>query len=141
MFKSKPKFDLSKLKTALKMAQIRTRLQKQKKQNANSNARRLIAQELQNQKEESARIKTELLIKDEYAVEAYEIIELILEETSNKVNLIGASKTVPDELDQLLSTIVYAAPRIPVNTTHYRLFPLTHSIHTTHAFFSKQLFR
>lgn len=114
MFKSKPKFDINKLKTALKMAQIRMRLQKQKKQNANSNARRMIATELQNQKEESARIKTELLIKDEYAVEAYEILELILEETTNKVNLIHQSKTVPDELDQLLSTIVYAAPRVPV---------------------------
>ncbi len=53
-----------------------------------------IADLLQNQKDESARIKVENIIRDDYMMESFEILEILCELLSARVLLISESKFV-----------------------------------------------
>jgi hypothetical protein len=66
-------------KVNLKLAITRLQLLKQKKSNLNNNARREIAQLLAQGAEDTARIKVESIIREDYLLEAYEVLELFCE--------------------------------------------------------------
>lgn len=65
-------------------------------------------------KEEKARIKAEALIRDDYMIEAFDILSLNCELLHERIKLITHSKGCPPDLVSCVSTLIYAAPRIDI---------------------------
>ncbi len=65
-------------------------------------------------KEEKARIKAEALIRDDYMIEAYDILSLTCELLSERLKLISFSKECPPDLVSSVATLMYAAPRVDI---------------------------
>lgn len=65
-------------------------------------------------KEEKARIKAEALIRDDYMIEAYDILSLTCELLSERLKLISFSKECPPDLVSSVATLIYAAPRVDI---------------------------
>eukprot|EP00339_Tiarina_fusa_P002741 CAMPEP_0117070092 /NCGR_PEP_ID=MMETSP0472-20121206/49258_1 /TAXON_ID=693140 ORGANISM="Tiarina fusus, Strain LIS" /NCGR_SAMPLE_ID=MMETSP0472 /ASSEMBLY_ACC=CAM_ASM_000603 /LENGTH=299 /DNA_ID=CAMNT_0004793087 /DNA_START=253 /DNA_END=1152 /DNA_ORIENTATION=+ len=65
-------------------------------------------------KEEKARIKAEALIRDDYMIEAYDILSLSCELLSERIKLISFSKECPPDLVSCVSTLIYASPRVDI---------------------------
>lgn len=65
-------------------------------------------------KEEKARIRAEALIRDDNMIEAYEILELQCELLGERVKLIEYSKTCPQDLVPVVSTIMWASHRVEI---------------------------
>ncbi|CAG8644142.1 15702_t:CDS:2, partial [Acaulospora colombiana] len=72
-------FNPNRLKVQLKLAINRLKLTQQKKNSMNKRARKEIAALLENNKEESARIRVEGIIREDYYIEAMEMLELYCE--------------------------------------------------------------
>jgi len=108
------KYDSSKLKSHLKMTQSRIELLKNKKRNGVKLQRRQIAELLRQGKDESARIKVENVIREDFMIEAFEILELFCDLVQTRVLLISESRTCPTDLKEAISSILYAAPRCDI---------------------------
>ncbi len=78
-----PSADHSRLKVHLKMCVSRLRLLQQKKSAIAKQQRRELANLLQIGKDESARIRVEMLIREDINVELMEILERMLHHTKN----------------------------------------------------------
>ena len=65
-------------------------------------------------KEEKARIRAEALIRDDYMIEAYDILSLNCDLLSERIKLIQHSKECPPDLVSCISTLIYAAPRVDI---------------------------
>ena len=65
-------------------------------------------------KEEKARIKAEALIRDDYMIEAFDILSLNCELLSERIKLIAFSKECPPDLVSCVSTFIYASPRVDI---------------------------
>ena len=72
-------FSASKIKPQLKMAAQRITLTINKKTNSIKKQKREVAELLAKNKEEKARIRVEHIIREDFTIEAYEIIELLCE--------------------------------------------------------------
>lgn len=108
------KFDANETKTQLKLAISRIKLQKNKKDNNIKNNKREIAELLRNGKDESARIKVENIIREDFVIEAYEILELFCELLLARLGVIQISKDCPPDIREAVCTIIYAAPRTDI---------------------------
>ena len=65
-------------------------------------------------KEEKARIKAEALIRDDYMIEAFDILSLTCELLAERLKLISFSKECPPDLVSSVATLMYAAPRVDI---------------------------
>jgi hypothetical protein len=65
-------------------------------------------------KEEKARIKAEAIIRDDYVIEAYDILSLNCELLAERIKLIQHSKECPPDLVSSISTLIYASPRVDI---------------------------
>ncbi len=65
-------------------------------------------------KEEKARIRAEALIRDDYLIEAYEILQLSCELLYERMKLIEYSKDCPNDLVTVVSTIIWASHRVDI---------------------------
>lgn len=65
-------------------------------------------------KEEKARIRAEALIRDDHMIEAYEILELQCELLHERVKLVEYSKTCPQDLIPVVSTLMWASHRVEI---------------------------
>lgn len=108
------KFEASKLKSHLKMAQTRISLLKNKKRNAIKLQQRQIADLLRQGKDESARIKVENVIREDFMIEALDILELFCDLIQTRIQLIAESRTCPSDLKEAISSVLYAAPRVEI---------------------------
>jgi len=108
------KFDQIILKTQLKLALSRLKLQKSKKDNLVKNQKREIADLLRSGKDESARIKVEGIIRDDFLIEAYEIIELFIELLLSRLGVINISKECPADITEAVCTLIYCAARTDI---------------------------
>ncbi|KAJ9455620.1 IST1-like protein [Diplonema papillatum] len=108
---NKESFNKQKLKASLKMAVTRMRMQQNKRQNGIKVQRAEIAKLVREEKFESARIKVEQVIRDEYYIEAIDLIMLLCDLLSSRFALILESTTCPADLKEALSTVVWACPR------------------------------
>jgi len=108
------KFDPNVCKTHLKLAVSRIKLQKNKKDNNIKNSKREIAELLKAGKDESARIKVENIIREDFIIEAYEILELFCELLLARLGVIQISRECPADIKEAVSTVIYAAPRTDV---------------------------
>jgi len=109
-------FNANKLKPQLKMAVHRFQMASNKKSALLKQNMREVAVLLAEDppKEEKARIKAEALIRDDYVIEAYDILSLNCELLSERIKLIQFSKECPPDLVSCISTLMYAAPRVDI---------------------------
>jgi len=109
-------FNANKLKTNLKMAVQRLNMASNKKSALVKQSMRDVAVLLAEDppKEEKARIKAEALIRDDYVIEAYDILGLHCELLAERIKLLQLSKECPPDLVSCISTLVYAAPRVDI---------------------------
>jgi len=107
---------LTPLETELKMAVHRFQMASNKKSALLKQNMREVAVLLAEDppKEEKARIKAEALIRDDYVIEAYDILSLNCELLSERIKLIQLSKECPPDLISSISTLMYAAPRVDI---------------------------
>lgn len=75
---------------------------------------REIAKLLGDNKEESARIKAEALIRDDGTIEAYEILQLTCDLLFERIKLISSSKTCPEDLKSSIATLIWASDRVDI---------------------------
>jgi len=95
----------------LKMSVNRLRLMQQKQTALAKQARRELAQLLDQGKEESARIRVENIIREDLFVEMLEILELYCELLLARFGLLEQMKECDPGLEEAVKTIIYAAPR------------------------------
>eukprot|EP01064_Diplonema_japonicum_P027321 TRINITY_DN3931_c2_g1_i2.p1 TRINITY_DN3931_c2_g1~~TRINITY_DN3931_c2_g1_i2.p1 ORF type:complete len:270 (+),score=51.58 TRINITY_DN3931_c2_g1_i2:79-888(+) len=107
----KESYDKNKMKAALKMAVTRMKMQQGKKTNSIKVQRSEIANLMRDEKNESARIKVEQVMRDEYYIEAMELVVLFCDLVSSRLLLLNESRSCPPDLKESLSTIVWACPR------------------------------
>lgn len=106
----------SKLKPQLKMAVSRFGIASNKKSALLKQNMREVAVLLADDppKEEKARIKAEALIRDDYMLEAFDILSLNCELLFERIKLISFSKECPPDLVSSVSTLIYASPRVDI---------------------------
>lgn len=108
------RFDQNSCKVNLKLAISRLKLQKNKKENQIKDTKREISELLKSGKDESARIKVEGVIREDFIIEAHEILELFCELILARLGVIQISRECPMDLREAVCTIIYAAPRAEV---------------------------
>ncbi|KAJ1722743.1 Vacuolar protein sorting-associated protein ist1 [Coemansia erecta] len=107
-------FSLSKFKVELKLSINRLRLLQNKKSSLNAKARREIATLLETGKERSAYIRVENIIREDFNVEALEMVELYCELLTARAGLIEQSRTVDPGISEAVWSIIYASSRAEV---------------------------
>lgn len=108
-------FRATKMKPQLKMAVQRINLIKNKKTNKIKVSKREIAQLLADEKEEKARIRAEALIREDFIIEAYEILELLCELCAERIALIATEKECPFDMYEAVCTLIWAANKTEVS--------------------------
>jgi len=101
-------FQEHKIKPYLKMAVQRIQLANNKKTTALKHQKREIAMLLEQGKVEKARIKVEHVIRDDFAIEAREIMELMCELLHERVRQISSCKTCPPSLVEAVCSLCWA---------------------------------
>jgi vacuolar protein sorting-associated protein IST1 len=106
----------SKIKPNLKMAVSRIGMAANKKSALMKQQMREIAKLLSEDppKEEKARIRSEALIRDDVTIEAYEILQLNCELIYERIKLITASKTCPEDMKSTVATTIWASSRVDI---------------------------
>ncbi|RKO87709.1 regulator of Vps4 activity in the MVB pathway-domain-containing protein, partial [Blyttiomyces helicus] len=98
----------------LKLAINRLKLLQQKKNQFNQTARKEIALLLEKGKEDSARVRVEHIIREDFNIEAMEILELYSELLLARFALLETMKHCDQAISEAVNTIIYAAPRCEV---------------------------
>jgi vacuolar protein sorting-associated protein IST1 len=101
-------------KVHLKTAIARMQLQRNKMGNVVKVQKRAIAALLESGKDESARIKVEHIIREDFLMEALEILELFCELLLARAPVIESQKELPTELSEAIHTLLYASYRVDV---------------------------
>eukprot|EP00941_MAST-03F_sp_MAST-3F-sp1_P005862 g5862.t1 len=96
------------------MAGQRITLVNSKMSNVLKRNKKEIAKLLEIGKEEKARIKVEHVIRDDFTMEAHELLELLCETLVARLPLIVAEKQCPYDIINTVSTIIYCAPRVMI---------------------------
>uniref|UniRef100_A0A1B6DK45 IST1 homolog n=1 Tax=Clastoptera arizonana TaxID=38151 RepID=A0A1B6DK45_9HEMI len=99
----------SKLKTNLRLAINRLKLAEKKKSELNQKARKEIADFISAGKYERAKIRVEYIIREDYLIEAYELIEMYCELLLSRFGLIQ-SKTLEESISEAVSSILWVSP-------------------------------
>ncbi|OXU24123.1 hypothetical protein TSAR_010137 [Trichomalopsis sarcophagae] len=119
MFSSGPNY--TKLKTHLRLAINRLKLLEKKKTELAQKARKEIADYIAAGKVERARIRVEHIIREDYMVEAMELLEMYCDLLLARFGLIQQMKTLDDGLSEAISTIIWAAPRIQTDVQEMKI--------------------
>lgn len=99
----------TKIKPYLKMAVQRIQIANNKKTTSVKHQKREVANLLGEQKDEKARIKVEHIIRDDFVIEAYEILELLCELMHERIRLITSCKECPPDLKETVCSLIWAA--------------------------------
>jgi vacuolar protein sorting-associated protein IST1 len=110
MFSSGPQYQ--KLSTNLRLAINRLKLLEKKKTEMAVKARKEIADYLQSGKEDRARIRVEHIVREDYMVEAMELIEMYCDLLLARMGLIQSTKEMDDGLEEPIASIIWATPRL-----------------------------
>lgn len=106
-------FSADDLRLNCKLAETRIEQLKNKKMNALKRQRDEIVKLLSDKKqEELARIRTEHMVREDFNVEVLQIIALHCALLKERVKLLDSSPTIPHDMRQCVTTLVYAADRI-----------------------------
>ncbi|KAF7413799.1 hypothetical protein HZH68_002288 [Vespula germanica] len=119
MFSSGPNY--TKLKTHLRLAINRLKLLEKKKTELAQKARKEIADYIVAGKIERAKIRVEHIIREDYMVEAMELIEMYCDLLLARFGLIQQMKNLDEGLAEAISTIIWAAPRIQTDVQEIKV--------------------
>ena len=108
MFSSKPKFDANKCKVQLKMLINRLNLLSQKKGNLAKTEKRKVAELLRDTKEHNARILVEQIIRDDYLLEAYDLIKQYTETLITRFSLLTNQPQMAPEIAEAVTALIYS---------------------------------
>ncbi|XP_050302644.1 IST1 homolog isoform X2 [Anthonomus grandis grandis] len=110
MFSSGPNY--TKLKTNLRLAITRLKLLEKKKSELTEKSRREIADYISAGKYERAKIRVEFIIREDYFVEALEIVEMYCDLLLARFGLIQNMKELDEGIAEAVSSIIWVAPRL-----------------------------
>jgi len=119
MFSSGPNYN--KLKTNLRLAVNRLKLLEKKKTELTQKARKEIADYITAGKAERAKIRVEHIIREDYLVEAMEIVECYCDMLLARMGLIQQMKTLDEGLAEPISSILWVAPRLEADVAELRV--------------------
>ncbi|XP_004690469.1 PREDICTED: IST1 homolog isoform X1 [Condylura cristata] len=105
-------FKAERLRVNLRLVINRLKLLEKKKTELAQKARKEIADYLAAGKDERARIRVEHIIREDYLVEAMEILELYCDLLLARFGLIQSMKELDPGLAESVSTLIWAAPRL-----------------------------
>jgi hypothetical protein len=108
-------YNENKLKPYLKMAVQRIQIASNKKSISVKHQKREIAQLLADHKDEKARIKVEHIIREDFIIEAYEMLELLLELVHERIKQISSNETVPVDLKEAVCSLIWAATNVDIS--------------------------
>lgn len=108
----KPKFNEHKLKINLGLVVSRLKLIEKKKTDLALKARPEIADYVRIAKTDRARVRVEAIIREDYLVEAMELIEMYADLLQGRIGLMKQSKTLDPGLEKPISTLLWVAPRL-----------------------------
>uniref|UniRef100_A0A0B7B500 IST1 homolog n=1 Tax=Arion vulgaris TaxID=1028688 RepID=A0A0B7B500_9EUPU len=110
MFKSGPNY--TKLKTNLRLIINRLKLLEKKKTEMALKSRKEIADYISAAKDDRARIRVEHIIREDYLVEAMELLEMYCDLLLARFGLIQTQKELDPGLEEAIATIIWATPRL-----------------------------
>ncbi|CAH1130512.1 unnamed protein product [Ceutorhynchus assimilis] len=110
MFSSSPNY--TKLKTNLRLAITRLKLLEKKKSELTEKSRREIADYISAGKYERAKIRVEFIIREDYLVEALEIVEMYCDLLLARFGLIQNMKELDEGIAEAVSSLIWVAPRL-----------------------------
>ncbi|XP_034047887.1 IST1 homolog isoform X2 [Thalassophryne amazonica] len=114
-------FKPDRLKVNLRLVINRLKLLEKKKTELAQKARKEIADYLASGKDERARIRVEHIIREDYLVEAMEILELYCDLLLARFGLIQSMKELDPGLQEAVSTLIWAAPRLQTEVSELKV--------------------
>lgn len=118
MFSAGPNY--AKLKTNLRLTINRLKLLERKKTELAQKARKEIAEHLANGKTERARIRVEHIIREDYLVEAMELVEVYCDLLLARFGLLQQMKTLDEGLAEAVSSLIWVAPRLQADVAELK---------------------
>ncbi|GMT08832.1 hypothetical protein PFISCL1PPCAC_129 [Pristionchus fissidentatus] len=109
-----------KLKTNLRLATNRLKLMEKKKTEMALKARTEIADFISAQKPDRARIRVEHIIREDFMVEAFELLEMYCDLLLARFGLIEQMKTLDDGIAEAVISILWAAPRVAQDIAEFK---------------------
>ncbi|XP_036391719.1 IST1 homolog isoform X2 [Megalops cyprinoides] len=114
-------FKAERLRVNLRLVINRLKLLEKKKTELAQKARKEIADYLSSGKDERARIRVEHIIREDYLVEAMEILELYCDLLLARFGLIQSMKELDPGLQEAVSTLIWAAPRLQTEVSELKI--------------------
>nr|CAG4645815.1 EOG090X0DNH [Lynceus sp. MCZ IZ 141354] len=111
----------TKLKTNLRLAVNRLKLLEKKKTELALKARKEIADYLSANKPERAKIRVEQIIREDYMVEAMEVVEMYCDLLLARFGLIQQMKTLDEGLAEAISSLIWIAPRLQSDVAELKI--------------------
>ncbi|KAF4520451.1 hypothetical protein B566_EDAN004023 [Ephemera danica] len=111
----------AKLKTHLRLAINRLKLLEKKKTELAQKARKEIADYIAAGKYERAKIRVEQIIREDYLVEAMEIVEMYCDLLLARYGLIQQMKTLDEGLAEAISSLMWVAPRLQTDVAELKV--------------------
>jgi len=102
----------TKLKTNLRLAIQRLKMMEKKKSELALKARKEIADYIAQGKPDRARIRVECIIREDYLVEAMELVEMFCDLLIARFGLIQQEKVMDEGLAEAVSSLIWVAPRL-----------------------------
>ncbi|KAL1131934.1 hypothetical protein AAG570_011545 [Ranatra chinensis] len=102
----------TKLKTNLRLAINRLKLLEKKKSELAQKARKEIADYISDGKYERAKIRVEHIIREDYMVEAMEILEMYCDLLLSRFGMLQEMKNLDSSLAEAVSSLLWVAPRL-----------------------------
>nr|XP_026490149.1 IST1 homolog isoform X1 [Vanessa tameamea] len=119
MFSTNPNY--SKLKTHLRLAINRLKLLEKKKTELAQKSRKEIAEYIAAGKSERAKIRVEHIIREDYMVEAMEIVEMYCDLVLARFGLVTQMKELDEGLSEAISTLIWVAPRMHTDVQELKI--------------------
>jgi len=101
----------TKLSVKLGLAKARLKIQESKKTQLNLRARPEIAEYVKISKTDRARVRVEAIVREDYLVEAMELVEMYLDLLQTRIGLVN-SGNLHESLRKPVATIIWVAPRL-----------------------------
>lgn len=119
MFSTNPNY--TKLKTHLRLAINRLKLLEKKKTELAQKSRKEIAEYIASGKSERAKIRVEHIIREDYMVEAMEIVEMYCDLILARFGLVTQMKELDEGLAEAISTLIWVAPRMHTDVQELKI--------------------
>ncbi|XP_022096122.1 IST1 homolog isoform X2 [Acanthaster planci] len=114
-------FRSTKFSTSARLSINRLKLLERKKTEQAQKARKEIADYLSIGKDERARIRVEHIIREDYLVEAMEIVELYLDLLLARLGLITSTKALDPGIQEAVASVIWVTPRMSAEVAELKL--------------------